>query len=155
MEFVINSSNLKTNRDMKNNIDYVPAVKNLLDSVFDTYLDVDNRTDVTLRKKRVLHELLESDKDFVLQLHVSGYTKEDFEIKVEQNQLIISSAKEKITPEGYKVLRTNVPSGQIYKVFNLNDKIEAENITASYEQGILSLTLPKSHKDVNKTIEIK
>lgn len=140
---------------MKNNtIDYVPAVKNLLDSVFDTYIDHEGRTETQLKKKPVSYELLESENDFVLNVHASGYSKGDFEVKVEANKLIISSMVKKELKEGYKLLRSNIVKGDIYKVFELNDKVEAENISASYEQGVLTLTLPKSKKEIKKTITV-
>jgi len=139
---------------MKNNIDYVPAVKNLLDSVFDTYLDADGRTNTIVKKKPTPHELLESDDDFILKIYVPGFSKKDFDIKIEEGKLIISSISKSEIPEGYKVVRSTYLNGQVYKAFKLDEKVDAENIKASYDQGILALNLPKSNKEIKRTITI-
>lgn len=154
IDLVLVFSNLKF-KTMKNNIDYVPAVKNLLDSVFDTYLETGEVTDSVLKKKPISHDLLESDEDFLLKLYVAGYKKEDFTIKVENNQLTVAAASVTDSVEGYRTVRSTNIKGAINKTFKLNEKVLPEDISASYEQGVLTLKLPKSKAEVKRTIEIK
>ena len=139
---------------MKNSIDYMPSVQDLLDTVFDAYKSPDQTVDKKPKVKSLSHDLLESDKEFLIKLYVPGYSREDLDIKVDNNRLIISSKVKQETPEGYKVIRTSNAQGEIYKVFKLDEKIEAENIEANLSKGVLALSLPKATKELKRTIKI-
>lgn len=86
-----------------------------------------------------------------------GYKKEDIKVKIEDEVLILTAKKEeeKEEKEEGKVIRKEIYSGSISKSFPLKG-IDAENIGASFEDGILKLILPKLDKEkTEKTIDIK
>jgi len=103
--------------------------------------------------------MIEYDDRFVIELSVPGYQKKDFSIELNKGTLTISSKKTEETDkaEGRMRLR-GFSKSQFSRSFNLADSIDTDNISASCENGILSIELPK--KDEAKTkpprsIEIK
>jgi HSP20 family protein len=84
----------------------------------------------------------ESENGFEIELAIPGFSKDDFKIEVQDRLLTISSKKESATEEK-KYLRKEFTSISFQRSFRLPKTVDAENITAQYDNGILVLTLPK------------
>ena len=104
--------------------------------------------------------IVEHDSHYMLDLAAPGLTKQDFNISIEQDHLVISAEKksEKEETEG-RFTRREFSYGSFKRSFHLDDKINREGITAAYEDGVLKVTLPKkeeaAQKQSSKTIEIQ
>jgi HSP20 family protein len=101
-----------------------------------------------------IHENAEA---FHLELNVPGRKKEDFKINVENGLLTISfEKKEENSVEGYKTVRREFSYKSFKRSFNLDQQIEADQIQAKYENGVLKLLLPKKAeaKDAVKQINV-
>ena len=57
--------------------------------------------------------------------------------------------------EGNKVLRSERYYGSVSRSFQLPEKIDVDKAEASYENGILQLSLPKLTGSTSKKLEIK
>lgn len=90
----------------------------------------------------------ESENAYKLDVALPGYSKEEIKIKVDGNDLIISSEKEAKQEDKY--LRREFASGAFKRSFELPGDVVGDNISAEYNNGILSLNLPKKEK-----VEIK
>jgi HSP20 family protein len=90
----------------------------------------------------------EQENHYVIDVVAPGLSKEDFDVKIEKDLLTISAKKENIVNEGEKQIRREFLFTQFERSFHLNEKIDAEQIAAHYENGILKLTLTK--KEVQK-----
>ena len=102
--------------------------------------------------------ILERANEFAIHLAAPGLEKVDFKIQLEKNQLVVSVKKEKTAlAEGEKFTRREFGYTEFRRAFTLPDSIDATAIKASYEQGILSLVLPKlaEKQPSSKTIEIQ
>jgi len=102
------------------------------------------------------YNIKENNDEFFVELAVPGYSKNDFQINVEDKQLIIRVELESKDESNY--LKKEFSKYNFEKKFTLSEKIDAENIKASYEFGILSLSLPKKEEarvKPPKLIEIK
>lgn len=100
----------------------------------------------------------ELEKNFELEVAAPGYQKEDFKVEVEENMLKISAEKkEEHKEEDGKYSRREFNYHAFSRTFHLPENtVEAGNITAKYESGILYVSIPKkveAHK-VSKTIEV-
>jgi HSP20 family protein len=81
---------------------------------------------------------------YLVELSVPGYEKADFNIKLDNNILTVSTEqKEESLVENEKTIRKEFTSKSFKRSFTLNEKIETENIVARYENGILRIDLPK------------
>jgi HSP20 family protein len=79
-----------------------------------------------------------------LEVAAPGLQKENFTVKLDSNLLTISAEKkEEVKDETAKVIRKEYGSKSFKRSFTLDEKIEAGNISAKYENGILKVELPK------------
>lgn len=96
----------------------------------------------------------ETDNSFKIELAAPGLEKNDFEIKMEKDQIVISAKKESKTEEaGEKFTRREFNFNSFSRSFTVPENVDTESISAAYENGILQLTLPKVNK--TNTEEVK
>ena len=95
----------------------------------------------------------ENDTSFTLELAAPGKTKDDFNIKIDRNVLTISSEfkneNEEIDDEGIYTLK-EFSYSSFRRSFTLPETVNADNINASYENGVLNVTLPKKEEALPK-----
>ncbi len=94
----------------------------------------------------------ETEHAFTLQLMVPGYSKGDFNVVVDNDLLIISSQinSEKEEKEEGKFTRKEFGLAAFKRSFTLPETVNEENINASYQDGILTITLPKKEEALPK-----
>ncbi len=98
--------------------------------------------------------ILESDKHFRLEIAAPGLKKEDFRVEVEEGHLHVALERRTDLAEGEKVHRGEFMSYRFERTFPLGDRINADEIEAAYEAGLLQITLPKTEKAQPKTITV-
>lgn len=99
----------------------------------------------------------ESAEGFQLHLAAPGLRKEDFRIRVEKgNQLLISCEKTKDEQQENKekFTRKEFSYNAFERRFKLPENVNASQIQATYEQGILLVSLPKIAEEKPKVHEI-
>ena len=93
----------------------------------------------------------ENEKDFELELSVPGRKKEDFSIEVDENVLTISAeVKSEETKSEGKYTRREFGRYSFKRAFTLPETIDEAKIGATYDQGLLRLTLPKKEEALPK-----
>lgn len=108
-------------------------------------------------KNQPLVNIIESDKFFRVDLAAPGLEKEDFNVTIEKDQLLISAEKEKTKlNEGEKFTRREFGYHKFQRSFNLSEKVNKEAVEANYENGVLSIKLPKTEaaQIIKRNIEI-
>ncbi len=103
-------------------------------------------------------DIIEEDDKFIIHGDFPGMKKEDIKISIDNDVLIVSGTrKENRITEDANVKHAEINYGEFSRSFNLNDKINANEISASYENGVLQLELPKFEeiKNDSRQIEIK
>lgn len=104
--------------------------------------------------------LRETDKSYEMSLVAPGLGKEDLKLSVNGDLLTIAyEQKEEQQKENKQEgwLRKEYGMQSFSRSFNLDDSVDSSNITASYDNGILHITLPKKEQAqrLSKTIEVK
>ena len=100
----------------------------------------------------------ETNEAYHVELNAPGRNKEDFKVNLEENILTISYEKNSEKEnEGYKTIRKEYSFESFKRSFNLGEEINADNIQAKYENGVLKLYLPKKDevKETPKQISIQ
>ena len=100
----------------------------------------------------------ETNEFYQLDVVAPGMEKADFKINIENDLLTISAEKKEETlSENEKQIRKEFVNKAFNRSFTLDDSIDAGNISAKYENGILQLTLPKKEevKVVPKEISVQ
>lgn len=138
------------------NRDLTPTFNSIFDSFFDSPIaDFFNETGFMRQIPAV--NIKESDAEFVVELAAPGMKKEDFKISLDKNVLTISSEKEaehKEEKDGY--VRREFSFNSFKRSFTLPEKVNLEGIKAGYENGVLTINIPKVEGIVEtaKLIEI-
>jgi HSP20 family protein len=98
-------------------------------------------------------DVIETDEAFNVELMMPGFKKEEIEMKVEENSLIISAERKKLEETKYNTIESYF--GTFKKSYTLPDYVDVSAINASYEDGVLKITVPKDDEKVgSKIIEI-
>lgn len=93
----------------------------------------DMRTDVS-----------EDDKAFRIKAEIPGVDKDDIDISVQGNQVLISAeSKRESEKKDDKEIVAERYYGRAFRSFTLPADIDGERTEARYDKGVLSLTLPK------------
>jgi HSP20 family protein len=92
-------------------------------------------------------DVSETKDEIVVTAEMPGMKKEDIKLSVQENVITLSGGKkseeEKKDANFYRLERS---FGSFCRSFTLPTPVEAEKIKASFKDGILKVTLPKSEK---------
>lgn len=136
---------------------YRPALD--LDSVFANeflpglkrWFDSDENEDDIFRLPRT--NVNETDRDFVLTMEMPGVTKNDIDVSIERDQIVVTGERqEKVEKNG--LLRREIRSAKFRRSFSLDASIDRNNIKARLEHGVLTVTLPKKAEVAGRKISI-
>lgn len=133
--------------------------QNWLPTFFNDFFDNDwmMKTNATAPAINVV----ESDKDYKVEVAAPGMKKEDFNIHLgDNNELVITMEQKNENKEEHKkYLRREFAYSKFQQSFILPDDVEKEKISASVTDGILTIDLPKHTPEekakVNRVIEIQ
>jgi HSP20 family protein len=86
-----------------------------------------------------------------------GVAKEDIAVSVEAGEVSISAEvkREKETKDGDKLLRTERYYGSVARAFTLPTDVDAARAEAKFDQGVLTLTLPKAEGARSKSLPVQ
>ncbi|MEA3443389.1 MAG: Hsp20/alpha crystallin family protein [Bacteroidota bacterium] len=88
--------------------------------------------------------VIENNDSFILELAAPGLTKEDFELKLDKRLLTIKSDFETAElPENAEMIRKEFCYKGFELSFGLPDSAKTDAISASYENGVLKVVIPK------------
>ena len=102
-------------------------------------------------------DIIDNGGSYLLQAELPGYSKEEISLKLDDNYLTIKAEKKEENEEKKEnFVRRERRYGSYSRSFDITG-IDAENITASYNNGVLDVTLPKvvETKKEPKQIEIQ
>src|SRR5215212_8301996 len=100
-------------------------------------------------------DLVESDDHFLLKADLPGLAEEDVNIEVRDNALTISGERkaehEKRERGWYRVERA---FGSFSRSLSLPEGVDADAITAGFDNGVLTVTIPKPEQRKPRRIQI-
>ncbi|MRT17961.1 Hsp20/alpha crystallin family protein [Vitellibacter sp. q18] len=129
----------------------------LLDNLF-----LDNRVDALNNYETFsipAINIVENLPNFVIELAAPGLQKEDFTVEAEDDTLTIAAKKvveKNEESSDSKFMKREFNYSSFERNFKLPENIKTEEIQASYENGILRVTLPKveEKKALKRMVEI-
>jgi HSP20 family protein len=100
-------------------------------------------------------EISETPEAIHLKLEVPGMGAKDLDIQVSKDSVSISGErKQESKTEEDGVTRTEFRYGKFQRVIPLPARIENTNVVAEYNDGILTLVLPKAEEEKNKVVKV-
>ncbi|OWT74693.1 Hsp20/alpha crystallin family protein [Achromobacter sp. HZ34] len=101
-------------------------------------------------------DLSETASEYVVQAEIPGVDKADISVDIDGSTIRISakkSSEHKIEKDG-EVLRSERYWGELQRALTLASAVDEEKATASYENGVLRLTLPKRAGEAKRRLTI-
>ncbi|MCK9397283.1 MAG: Hsp20/alpha crystallin family protein [Methylobacter sp.] len=101
-------------------------------------------------------DILDHDNDIEVQAALPGVKKEDLHVSVNNQTITIrsSSKEEKKEEEKGKYFRREITRGEFQRTVSLPDNVDSDQAKASFKDGILKVTIPKTEKSKRKNINI-
>lgn len=98
--------------------------------------------------------IVQTAEGYSIQVAAPGLQKTDFKVALEKDQLTISTNKESSKlAEGAKYVRREFGYQNFKRSFTINEDIDRESIAATYENGVLQITLRKLPNEVVNEIK--
>ena len=113
------------------------SIFNMMDELF----EFSNHNSVTYSKS----EFRKTDDGYVIDVLLPGFTKEEVNVSVEKENLIIEAKTERKLPRFI--------NSTIKKTFHV-EEINADSVNAKLENGILSVSFSNTAKSIGRTIAV-
>jgi HSP20 family protein len=94
-------------------------------------------------------------EEFIIHLDLPGVDPGSIDITVESGMLTVSSERRSEQKDEDEILVSERPQGRFNRELRLGSAIDVDNIGASYEGGVLTLTLPVSERAKPRTIQVQ
>lgn len=139
---------------LKRNEDY-PLYPSVFDDFFNTnWFDWTTKNFSGQNSTLPSVNVLEDEKEFQVEMAAPGMLKKDFKILLENNILNISSERKeekKDMDKERKYARKEFSYQSFTRSFSLPEVVDAEKISATYENGILKIIIPKKEEVIQKS----
>lgn len=136
----------------KNGRSYYPTMSSLFDSFMNRFMEDESNQDI---QRSMPMDIIEHDDKFILEASLPGFKKSDINIAVEDNELIIEAKREeKKEDKKGNYCRCEIFRGNYRRVLSLSDNVSKDKIDAKYDNGILSVTVPKQTPKPAQTIKV-
>ena len=99
-------------------------------------------------------DLYQNNDNVVAVVELPGMRKEDIEISLQDGTLTISGERKEERTEENGATRTERSTGKFRRTITLPTRVDVNNVSASYKDGILTVTLPKAEEAKPKQIQI-
>ncbi|MFB6344675.1 MAG: Hsp20/alpha crystallin family protein [bacterium] len=102
-------------------------------------------------------DVYEEGNDLVFELDAPGLHKDDLDVSIEDNRLTIRGERREekdVEDEDRNYYRSERIYGQFQRSFALPDKVEASEIDASYDDGVLTVRAPQTAESTSESIQI-
>lgn len=121
---------------------YYPSVFDMFDDFFnDSYTPAYSKRDV------MRTDIHEKDGQYLLEVELPGYTKEDIKLDLKDGYLTINashgSTNEDKDDKG-NVIRSERRFGTATRSFYVGENVKSEDIKARFNNGILELSVPSN-----------
>ena len=123
------------------------------DSLFPEYIFTEDMDKLTIPV-----EIKEKDNEYQVKAELPGVKKEDLDIDIDKNHIIINAKKEEDTEENTKSYRkSEFRYGEFSRSVYFPMDIDVEKTNAKLEHGILKITAPKleAEKAHNKKLTVE
>ncbi len=127
--------------------------------LFDPFRDLDRVASSLLDSRQgprsMPIDLYRDGDTYVLNADLPGIDPGTVDVDVDGQLLTIRAERTPRSREGVKWLASERPSGSFHRQFTLGDGIASESISASYDNGVLSVTIPVSERAKPRKVEVQ
>ena len=143
---------IRRHRGHRNHGFFAPSFGNIINEILNSPLN----EVVTDKPKRYTYppaNVVKEENKYILSIALPGVSKKDVSINIEKNKLTIKSDVEENTETKYRLREFNY--AKFERVFTLSEDADIDNISAKFEKGILSITIPTIKEAGPTEVKIK
>ncbi len=129
-------------------------INRIFDESFSRTADLDD--DISMSAWKPLVDIYETDEAIILKAELPGIKKEDVSVEVKDNVLTLKGVRteeKEIKEKNY--YRKERAFGTFSRAFNLQHRIQPDNIKARFKDGVLKIEIPKPEEEKPKQITVK
>lgn len=130
----------------------VPGLRNEIDRLFADFFE---RPSGDFGRFTPPADLYETDEAYNVEMELPGFSRDDVSVTIEQGMLTIAGRRareESDEDENYHLRERSV--GRFSRSFSLPASIEADEVEARFDEGLLKVTLPKAEEARTRKIEV-
>ena len=131
------------------------TLQNEMNRLFNTVFDAPAPGNGTARRWMPAMDLVETADHFVLRADLPGMSEDDIKIEFEDRTLTVSGERKsehESKTEGFH--RVERAFGAFSRSLTLPDGVDPEAVTASFDRGVLEVSIPKPEARKPRRIEI-
>jgi HSP20 family protein len=123
---------------------------------FDPFRELDRLTSAPWGNQRpaMPMDAYRRNGDFVVHFDLPGVDPSSIDLTVEKNVLTVTAERHFAKAEGDEITVTERPQGRFSRQLFLGDSLDADRITANYDQGVLTLHIPVAERAKPRKVEI-
>lgn len=99
-------------------------------------------------------DIYENGDELTVKADMPGCDPDEFEVNLEDSRLTIA-APNRARDDSWDPVYEEYREGHFYREFQLGKTIDRSNISASFDNGVLTVHLPKQQNSRSRTIEIE
>ncbi len=104
----------------------------------------------------ILMDVIQKKDEIDVKASIPGVNPENIDVTVEDGVLTIRAEKKTETEtEDEKYLIRECATGSFYRALRLPDTVDAEKIESRYDNGVLTIVMPKAEEKKKKQIQVK
>ncbi|WP_447002127.1 Hsp20/alpha crystallin family protein [Saccharothrix isguenensis] len=92
--------------------------------------------------------------EFVVHFDLPGVSPESIDVNVEKNVLTVQAERNAVGGDGVETVLSERPTGSFSRQLFLGDALDADNIRADYDAGVLTLRVPVAERAKPRKISI-
>ena len=134
----------------------ITSLREEIDRLFDTFFG--RTAGITEREVAWIPaiDLEETDDAYIVKAELPGMKKEDIKLSISENALTISGERKmEREDKGKTYHRVEMAYGKFLRTIQFPGEVDPDKAKATYKDGILTITIPKSEKAKPKEIEIE
>jgi HSP20 family protein len=125
---------------------------------FDPFREVDRVMEEVQAARRAANALLmdayRRGDEFIVHFDLPGVDTESIDLTTEENVLTVSAQRTYEPHEEDEILVSERPQGRFSRQLFLGEGLDRQSITASYDQGVLTVRIPVAERAKARRIEI-
>jgi HSP20 family protein len=135
---------------------FEPSLNEPFESVFRRFMSP-LRLEKNLDDMDIRVDVVEKDAGFTVRADLPGVKKEDINVRIDGNLVQIDAetkSEKELKEDSGKVLRSERYYGAVSRAFTLTQDVDEAKAVAKYENGVLTLELPKKTTSSAKRLAI-
>ena len=124
---------------------------------FEPFREMDRMTEELLSQRRarpIPVDAYRRGNEFKLHLDLAGVDPRFIELTVEKDVLTVLATRAWVRAEDDQILMAERPQGEFSRQLFLGESLDREQITATYDNGVLTLTIPVAEEAKPRKVEI-